>query len=316
MRYLNQDITFKAFDRLSSIRLLIKINVFRSPMSELISLQYSINHLIAKIIFKVKNRKFNLNKNQYAKKFNQVGFACFTDKNIENECKSILQKLNSEDEPWDSENRFNRSASKAFKKELINIFNSGVNEFIQSAFDSDYYIFYHTLYKSNRLSKAKIPEGSQLWHADGGPGNCMNLMICHSHINEFNGSMKIFPWEISKKLLGNLSYGYKRLIRSDLNKIKNFDHSRMAYRELKCNLLAKYIKKNAYKFFQPKSKTSGTIFAFRNNCVHAGGFTEVGNERIVSIFHIYPSKKQTSIEEKFESLHLKNKALPAPKELP
>jgi len=316
MFFLIKDITSKAFDQISSTRLLIKINIFRSPMSEFLSLQYFLYHLKAKLLFKFKNRKFKLKQSKCSKEFNNDGFSTFSNKNIESECKSILKKLKSKNNPWDSENRFNKSASKVFKKEFISIFNNGVDEFIKLSFNSDYYIFYHTLYRSNRFSKEKIPQGSELWHADGGPGSCMNLMICHTHINESNGAMKIIPWRVSKKLLGKLAYGYKRLIRSDLNKLKNFDHSRMAYRELKCNLLSEYIKKSRSEFFQPQSKTEGTIFAFRNNCVHAGGFTEIDAERIVSIFHIYPSKKQTSIEEKFKSLHLKSKPLPLPKELP
>lgn len=316
MSFFIRDRTIKVFDYISSIRHIIKINVFKSPMSEFLSLKYFLYHLKAKILFKFKNKNLKRKKNKYSRKFNKDGFSTFTNNNISKECKTILAKINLSNNPWDSENRFNKSASKVFKKEFINIFNNGVDEFIKLAFNSDYYIFYHTLYRSNRLLKDKIPQGSELWHADGGPGNCMNLMICHSYINESNGAMKIFPWEISKKLLGNLSYGYKRLIRSDLSRLKNFDNSRMAYRELKCNLLSEYIKKSTYKYFQPKSKTEGTVFAFRNNCVHAGGFTEFDTERIVSIFHIYPSKKQTSIEDKFESFHLKTKPLPLPKELP
>ena len=310
------NIFFKTYDHLTAFRLRIKINTFRSPMNELSSLRYSLHHLKSRIIFRFKNKQFKLKKNQFAEKFKKDGFSTFTNKNIEIESKSILEKLHSNKNIWDSKNRYKESASNSFQREFISIFKNGVDEFIQATFNSDYFIFYHTLYKSNRKSKEKLPQGSELWHADGGPGNCMNLMICHTHINKSNGSMKIIPWKESKKLLSKLSYGYKRLIRSDLSKIKDFNNTRMGYRELKCNLLSEYIRQNSSKYFQPESKKEGTIFAFRNNCVHAGGFTEVGAERIVSIFHIYPSKKQTSIEEKFNNFHIKTNPFPSPKELP
>ncbi|MBO8230550.1 MAG: hypothetical protein JJ841_004000 [Prochlorococcus marinus CUG1432] len=284
-------------------------------MSENLSLLYLFYDLKAKIIFKFKKFELFKTKTKETKEFKKYGFTVFTNRIIRKECNSILKKIKSLDDPWDSTNKFKDSASEIFKTQLISIFKNGIDEFIKSVFDSDYYIFYHSLYKSERLTKEKSPQGSQLWHADGGPGNCINLMICHSHIDESNGSMKIIEWEESKNLLVKLHYDYKNLVRNTLS-INDFKNNRIFSREIKCSLLKKYIEEKSIKYFQPESKNSGAIFAFRNNCVHAGGFTEFGSERIVSIMHIYPSINRSSLDEKFNKLHLKTKPYPLFQDLP
>ena len=83
----------------------------------------------------------------------------------------ILEKISDIEDPWDQKDYLKVSASQEFKKEFISIFENGVDDFIKSAFKSDYKIFFHQLYKSKRYSKDEVPELSALWHADGGPGS-------------------------------------------------------------------------------------------------------------------------------------------------
>ena len=78
-------------------------------------------------------------------------------------------------------------------------------------------------------------------------------------------------------------------------------------------VLKNIIEQKSIKFFQPNTKKSGLIYAFRNNCVHAGGFTEMYHERIVSVMHIYPSLRKTTILEKFNNEH--KKLAPYPRKL-
>ena len=295
------------FDKFLSIRHFLKLYFFKSPMQENFSLRFLYKTLEAKFVF-FKEREKNILYKVNSREFNNNGFTIFSNDCIEFNCNKVLNRIKSLDNPWDLENEFKYGPpSDIFKKEFINIFNNGIDEFIKNTFKSDYYIFYHKLYKSDRHNNIKEPEGSELWHADGGPGSCMNLMICHTPINKSNGSMKIIPWGESIFLLTRLFLDYKRLTRSF--DIKGRDN-RMTLRSKKCLLLKKYIESNKIKYFQPESVQPGTIFAFRNNCVHAGGYTNIGCERIVSVMHIYPSKRITSLEEKFKDSHLKVSGYP------
>ena len=294
--------------RILTIRHFLKLHFFKSPMQLKLSLKFQLNKIKAKLLFINSKNNLNYAYKKEANNFNKKGYTTFSNTIIEKNCLLIKNKLKEIENPWDETNNFAYEApSKTFKKELINIFKNGIDEFIKSAFKSDYYIFYHRLYKSERLIESQVPEGSELWHADGGPGSCMNLMICHTHLNKENGSMKIIPWERSKLLLSRLFFDYKKLLRS---KDKTIKENRLYLRELKCSILKEYIEKNKIEYFQPESKKSGTVFAFRNNCVHAGGFTNFGHERIVSLMHIYPTPIKTSLEEKFKDMHLKIAAYP------
>jgi len=166
------------------------------------------------------------------------------------------------------------------------------------------------MYKSERIKIDQNPKGSELWHADGGPGTCMNLMICHTPVNMSNGAMKIINWKKSKKLLSKLFFEYKLLIKNKNILNQKYKDNRTYLREQKCELLKGFINRNSINYFQPNSPESGTIFAFSNNSVHSGGYTELGHRRIVSVMHIYPSTKKTSLEEKFNHSHIKT--LPYP----
>lgn len=298
-------------EKILTLRYFLKIYFFKSPMDELSSIKYLSYDLISKLCFKLKREQIKVHPHNAVLEFNKKGFATFTNKKIEKDCINILNKLKNDDKCWDKNKRYIGSPSNKFESELISIFKEGgVDNFIKSVFNSDYYIFYHILYKSNRFDELEKPQGSELWHSDAGPGICMNLMICHTPIDEYNGSMKIINWEKSIKLLTDLYLKNKKLNNQKIIKNSKKLNNRLFLREQKCKILEKQIKKESINFFQPISKNSGTIFAFRNNCVHAGGYTEIDSERIVSVLHIYPSAKKTSIRKKFKSSHIKVSGYP------
>ena len=279
-------------------------------MKENLSFMYKFHFLKAKVLFKLK--KFNV-KSIYlkeAKSYNKLGYITFSNEEITKNCILILKKLNQKGNIWDNSNTFKGSPTEEFRINFLNIFANGVDEFIKDTFNSDYFIYYHVLFKSNRFLKDKKPENSQLWHADGGPGTCMNLMICHTPINHNNGAMKIIPWNKSRDLLTKLYFDYKQVIRMRKKNNQFHDLNRNYLREIKCKILENMIERNSLNYFQPNYSRPGKIFAFKNNCVHAGGYTDLGMERIVSVFHIYPSTTQTTLEEKFSSSHLKYRGLP------
>lgn len=304
-----ESILTETFDKFLTFRHWMKLNIYKSPMTEYPSLNYSLYKFKAQILFKIKNKSHKFRFKKEANEFNEKGFATFSNKLIEKNSFRILEKIADIEDPWDQKDYLKVSASQEFKKEFISIFENGVDDFIKSAFKSDYKIFFHQLYKSKRYSKDEVPELSALWHADGGPGICMNLMICHTPVNKLNGAMKVIPWNYSKEMLTKTFYNYKKWTRSQ-NKLSLDKYSRLEKRSIKCTSLKNIIEEKSIKYFQPNTQNPGLIYAFKNNCVHAGGFTELNQERIVSVMHIYPSMEKTSIIDKFNSEHRKKAPFP------
>tara|TARA_B100001248_G_C27381564_1_gene457212 strand:+ start:1105 stop:2049 length:945 start_codon:yes stop_codon:yes gene_type:complete len=291
---------FLYFDKFLTLKYSLKIKLFRSSLGELTSILYLIQHINAKNLFFFRKKRVLRSKKTI--EFRKRGFTTFSNKSIEKSSLVMLEKIRSIKDQWGIHNdiNFNFNPTLNFQNELIQIFESGIDEFIKSVYKSDYSIFYHKIYKSKRDSTEQIPEHSQLWHADGYPGTGINLMICHTPISKNNGSMKIINWEKSRELLNKLFFDYKQFLR-----YKNYldpinKENKVEYRKVRCQLLKDYIDQESINYFQPESEKSGTIFAFSNNCVHAGGYTEVGYERIVSLFNIYPSTKSSTLEEKLD----------------
>jgi len=268
-------------------------------MSEFYSFSNSIFLFKAKFFYKLRTYNPLFIYKKESSNYKKNGYVIFSNNEIKKSCEQILNKLDNTRNNWDCYNSFIGSPTDKFRNELIDIFRNGVDDFIKETFGSDYFIFYHVMYKSERFNNDQSPEGSQLWHADGGPGSCMNLMICHTPINKRNGAMKIINWEISKRLLTKVYFAYKQLIRKKKIEYRKIMKMKVYLRKLKCEIIKNYIEDYSIDYFQPSSSSSGTVYAFSNNCVHSGGYTEVGHKRIVSVMHIYPSLEKTSIEEKF-----------------
>ena len=283
-------------DNILTIKFFLKLKIFKSSMGEIKSLFYKLHHLNSQKSFLFKGLK---NKEYYvkAKNFNNYGFTTFSNKIIQKNSELILSKINSSNNQWHKNGTLKWEPTNKFKGEIIEMFNNGIDEFLKSVFKSDYCIFDHFVFKSERKSVEEVPINSQLWHADGYPGIGLNLLISHTPINKYNGSIKIIKWETSIKLLTKLFLDYKHFVRkTNLGPIN--PENRMEYRKAKCEILKTYIGKYNIKYFQPESDISGTVIAFSNNCVHAGGYTDFGQKRIVSLFHIYPSAIKRTLEEK------------------
>ncbi len=223
----------------------------------------------------------------HANNFKRNGFCSFSTLNSTIAANEILKKIKEEessnkwlpDQSYDLNNFFTK-----FPK-LKNLFENEIKDLINSIYNSNFSIFFGVLYKSE--NKGKPPEGSQIWHTDGGPGTCINLMFCLSEVNEKNGSMQCLPWNISKKILIDLYDDFNKITTKGLLDKSN----KIDVRKQKSNIIKDIINKNYFKHvYQPASKP-GLIYAFRNNCIHAGGYTEPNQMRYVCVFHIYPNNK-------------------------
>ena len=233
----------------------------------------------------------NIKKNLSSENFIRDGYCTFKSQKSEKIAINILKKIKNEEKQykkvWDEETgKYLRGD--IFKKfpEILELFKYDIKEVINQIYKSNFCVYFGILYKSSY--KAREREGSELWHVDGGPGSCINLMYCISEINEKNGSMKCLSWQHSKLILKQLFKKYEILNKSA--KINQLD--KIGVRRKKSELLNSTINQNfSSKIFQPKSGP-GLFYAFKNNCIHSGGYTAKGKERYVCVFHIYPNEKE------------------------
>jgi hypothetical protein len=128
----------------------------------------------------------------------------------------------------------------------------------------------------------KSPSGSQLWHSDGGPGTCMNLMFCLSKTHERNGAMEFIPWDASLEIFSQERVACRSIKEKQKDlKINGRDLRSRYYEDIIMD-----------KFAHRKERIvgdEGLVLAFRNNIIHRGGYCEAGNVRYVCVFHLYPA---------------------------
>ena len=200
---------------------------------------------------------------------------------------SMLQRIEEEERIgsiWDEGGRYVGGAIFEKFEEIENILRGDAGDFIRSIYGTHFKVFFGVLYRSVRDSNE--PVGSQVWHADGGPGTCINLMYCLSSVSAGNGSMECLPWPESVNI-----YARERatLRMEDSHQAGDKRDARAAY----------YKKEIEQRFgesiVQPESGP-GLLYAFRNNCIHKGGFVQPGEERYVIVFHVYPSMEPTPFE--------------------
>lgn len=235
--------------------------------------------------------KINTKKNKSAEQFLKNGFCAFNTQKSKFIAKKILKHLKIEEKKY--KQIWDKDTGKYLKGDIfqkfpyiLDLFNSEIKELINQIYKSNFSIFYGILYKSS--FNGKKPSGSQLWHVDGGPGTCINLMYCLSEISPENGSMKCLSWENSKYILRKL---FKRFEKLNINaKYHNLD--KVTVRKEKSMMMRQLINENFRpNIFQPQSEP-GLVYAFKNNCVHSGGYPLEGFERYVCVFHIYPNEKK------------------------
>ena len=79
--------------RISTLRHFLKLQFFKSPMSEKFSLVHTLHFLKAKIVFKTNNVNFICRYQKEANKLNKFGFVTFSNIPIRKNCEIILNKL-------------------------------------------------------------------------------------------------------------------------------------------------------------------------------------------------------------------------------
>ena len=216
-----------------------------------------------------------------AREFEYKGFTSFWTAENQRLADAMLAKIHREeasgDDIWDADGRYRDEIYTSFP-EIERLFQGTLGAFLTEVYRAHFKIFFGVLYKSERLAAA--PTGSQLWHTDGGPGTCINVMFYLKDVSAEDGAMECLPWDASLAIYRKelCSGEVQRRIRSGENE-----------RDVKCGLYLDEVSRS----HRARVEQAGLLLPFRNNILHKGGYPEAGRVRYVCVFHVYPSAATT-----------------------
>lgn len=179
-----------------------------------------------------------------------------------------------EETVWSNGNQFSLGDVYQFHPALDELLKGDLGDALRGCFRTDFKIFYTTCYRS--LPKDTPPSASQLWHADGGPGTCINVLIYLTDTSAESGAMECLDWETSYAIFEK----ERRLRRKTGHPDTRDERAAFYEQEIHTNF--------ADKVMQPIGE-AGLILLFRNNCIHRGGYALSGHHRRAIVLHIYPS---------------------------
>jgi hypothetical protein len=220
--------------------------------------------------------------------FRNEGWAAFNPESSQELAHSMWAKIRAQEKEglpvWNADGRYALGDIYLKFTEIDRLFHSELGDFLRASYGTNFKIFYGVCYKSTY--DAIGPSGSQLWHADGGPGTCINLMWCLSPVSRENGAMECLPWTNTLALFES-----ERSIRQN-----GAEKSGKSKRDIICEHYEKEIGRRFSSHVIQPTGDSGLLFAFSNNLVHKGGYPQPGNDRYVCLFHIYPSAVPTRFD--------------------
>jgi transcriptional regulator with XRE-family HTH domain len=223
--------------------------------------------------------------------FNQKGFTTLQLAENKHLAKSIYEKIKQKEKSgkrvWlenapNIENYFQNPLSDF--DEIEKLFKGKLGELLRNIFQCNFNIFLMTMQHSKRTHEHA--SASQLWHNDGGPGTCINVMFYISKASDSVGAIEILPWEKSKDLLIKRRFAIRKGLK---NKTEKTDTGKKEIRDLSTNFYRHQIDKDYKEFVERPVGDEGLVVLFSNNNIHKGGFPDEGHERYVCIFHCYPS---------------------------
>ena len=160
------------------------------------------------------------------------------------------------------------------------LFKNYLAELLRVIFNAEFSIYYAKLILSDRVSDDRA-DGSQLWHTDGGPGICINILYYLHDVGPENSPIEVLPWKESIDILKNRRKKIRQLTQ---NNDTNIDLRRSL-----CNYYTEEIENNYSDKIIQTCGNAGLVTLFRNNAIHKGGFPENGHYRYACIFHCYPN---------------------------
>ena len=111
------------------------------------------------------------------------------------------------------------------------------------------------MFKSKHFNNQAV--GSALWHTDGAPGTCLNIMFYPNGVTKKQGAMRFINWDDSRKLIIDCDKFIKQKYKLSKNKFnkENVRTSKANFYENKINS-----SKNI-KVYQPTSKEGSILFS-------------------------------------------------------
>ena len=278
--------------------------LFRTKMPIKINFLFFIHHKISQINYYIKGLNNFKKKNIYKSNFFKNGYIHFTSDESVKLAKIMLKKIKSYEVSqgkmlWKTNGRPNLEKLEEHFPELFELFLSEVGDVIKEIYSSDFKIFYAVINKNTGSNKPR--QGSQLWHSDGGPGTCLNIMFYLDDVGLDQGPLEIVNWKKTKKL-----YWFERRFLKKYNSTL----SKEKYRLKRSQEFATELEKSDCKFSEKCVGKQGNFIIFSNNTFHRGGYPNVNKERLAAIFHVYPSKKP------FETIIKVHKELNKPSSFP
>ena len=223
-----------------------------------------------------------------AAEFNEQGLAAFTTTESVELAGQIKAQLDAEErhrEIWSSDGRYDREVFTTFPQ-VEALLRGCLGSFYRATYRCPFKIYYGMIYRSRHDSSG--PTGSQLWHADGGPGTCINTMVYLSDASPEAGAIECLPWRESLSVFAR----ERRAMRRRAIASQSADVARATRADF-------YADEIAERFPGRVSRPTGApglVVAFRNNLLHKGGFPQLGHERTVLLFHTYPSDRSPPFE--------------------
>jgi hypothetical protein len=227
-----------------------------------------------------------------AREFDAKGFTSLWDAENQKLADAMLAKIRREQargvEIWAADGRYRDEIFTSFP-EIERLFQGSLGAFLTAVYHAHFKIFFGVLYKSERIADAPI--GSQLWHTDGGPGTCINVMVYLKDVSPADGAMECLPWDAS------LAIYEKELCSGEAQRrLRSAAAKGESERDVKCGLYLDEISRSYRTRVEQPHGTAGLIVPFRNNILHKGGYPEAGRDRYVCVFHVYPSATATPFE--------------------
>jgi hypothetical protein len=229
---------------------------------------------------------------RHAARFDAEGVTSFRTPETEAIARAVCAAVREEEAKglpiWDSEMRYLGFYTRF--PELQGLFDGPLGDFIKAVNGSHYKIYYGLLYKS--VYGDGRAQGSQLWHSDGGPGTCLNVMFYLSDVEASDGAMECLPWPYSFPILKREMLTREPERRIQAEAAAGRELSRMEKRAIRCEWYARAVEQSAAAHVVQPVGPAGTVVPFRNNVLHKGGLPgEPGRTRYACVFHVYPSVK-------------------------
>ncbi len=223
-----------------------------------------------------------------AAEFDTRGVAAFTTGDagtLAAQIKAALDEEARDRNIWDDQGRYDGDAFKTFPQ-VETLLRGCLGDFYRATYRCSFKIYFGLIYRSHHDPSG--PSGSQMWHADGGPGTCINTMVYLTDASAEAGAIECLPWRESLSVFAR-----------ERRSMRVCDVDSQAATMARATRSSFYADQINHRFPDRVTRPTGPaglVVAFRNNLIHKGGFPEQGHERMVLLFHAYPSDRPPPFE--------------------